>query len=235
MTKLQYLGHSAFKVTSGKVVLLVDPFLSGSPTAKTTWQEAAKGVTHIALSHGHSDHVGDTLAVAEASGCTVVGMVELMGHLRAEMPELKTEEANLGGTVDLGGGVAVTLVPAFHSTGTGEDGLAYAGMPAGLVIHTPSSVIYHAGDTCLFGDMALIDELYQPDVGLLPIGGRYTMDAQAAALACEHFFEFQTVVPMHYGTFPALARDAKAFEKACEAKKIPVLTMAVGEEIELDA
>lgn len=234
VTHLQYLGHSAFKITCGKVVVLVDPFLSGSPTAPCGWEEAAKGVTHIALSHGHSDHVGDTLAIAAKTGCKVVGMVELMWHLAKQQDGLKTEEANLGGTVELGEGVAVTLVPAFHSTGTGEDGLAYAGMPAGVVIHTPSSVIYHAGDTCIFGDMALIDDLYEPDVGLLPIGGRYTMDAQAAALACEHFFEFKTVVPMHYGTFPVLARDAKGFEALCAEKKIPVLTLKPGEEIELE-
>lgn len=234
-TKLQYLGHSAFRISYGNTVMLVDPFLTGNPKAAMGWEEAAKGCTHILLSHGHSDHVGDTLAIAAKTGATVVGMVELVGWLGRQQKGLKTVDLNLGGGWDLGNGVRVTLVQAYHSTGAGELGDVYTGMPAGLIIQTPTATIYHAGDTAAFGDMALIHDLFEPDVGLIPIGGKYTMDARAAALVCEHFFEFDVVVPMHYATFPVLAPNADEFEALCSKAKIPaeVLALASGEEIEL--
>lgn len=233
-THVQYLGHSAFKITYGSTVMLVDPFLTGNPKAAMGWEEAAKGCTHVLLSHGHDDHVGDTLAIAKATGCTVVGMVELVGYLAKQQPGLKTEPMNLGGSLALSPEVTVSLVQAYHSTGLGADG-TYMGVAAGIVIQTPTASIYHAGDTAAFGDMALIHDLYEPDVGLIPIGGRYTMDARAAALICEHFFEFDVIIPMHYATFGQLAPDARAFEKLCVEAKIEadVLALLPGEDIEV--
>ena len=233
-TLVQYLGHSAFKITYGDTVILIDPFLTGNPKAAMGWEDAAKGCTHVVLSHGHDDHVGDTLAIAKATGCTVVGMVELVNYLASKQPGLKIEMMNLGGTVNVAKDVTVSLVQAYHSTGVGKDGV-YTGMAAGIIVKTPTASIYHAGDTAAFGDMALIHDLFEPDVGLIPIGGRFTMDAKAAALVCEHFFEFDVIVPMHYGTFGLLAPDAKEFEQLCRDAKLEadVVALQPGEDIEV--
>jgi L-ascorbate metabolism protein UlaG (beta-lactamase superfamily) len=225
-TTLQWLGHSGFKITTATHTLLIDPFLSGNPRAPFGWEEAALGCTHILLTHGHADHVGDTTAIAAKTGATVVGMVELMQWLEAEYGLQHTEMANLGGSVDLGANHRVKLVPAWHSTGAGDaHGVVghYTGTACGLVVETPGGTIYHAGDTCVFSDMALIDTLNKPDVALLPIGGRFTMDAEAAAYAARTFLRAQAYIPMHYGTFPLLAPDAAAFEAAAEGLPVVVL------------
>ncbi|MFO0500372.1 MAG: metal-dependent hydrolase [Pseudomonadota bacterium] len=224
-TTLQYLGHSGFKIRTPTHTILIDPFLTGNPLAPFGWQEAAEDVTHIILTHGHADHVGDTPAIVGKTEATVVGMVELMQWLQAEFDIRSTEMANLGGSIDLGENVRVKLVPAWHSSGAGTAG-HYTGTACGVVIETPGGTIYHAGDTCLFADMALIDALDAPDVALLPIGGRFTMDAKAAAYAAQHFLNAQAYIPMHYGTFPLLAPDASAFEAAAE--DCPVLVLNPG-------
>lgn len=228
--KIQWLGQSGFKITTGTHTLLVDPFLTGNPLAPCTWPQAAAGVTHILLSHGHDDHVGDTVEIAKETGAPVVGMVELTLYLHEEHGVENFEMLNLGGTLDLGQGHSVKLVPAWHSTGAGPRS-RYTGVAAGLVITTPGHVLYHAGDTCLFGDMALIDELDKPTIGLLPIGGRFTMDAKAAVFACREFFNFETIIPMHYATFPLLASTADEFVEL--GKGLPIRPMKPGEEIEL--
>jgi len=227
---IQWLSHSCVKITTATHCLLVDPFFTGNPVAPCTWQQASLGVTHILLTHGHDDHVGDTAAIAAHTGATVVGMVELVNALAEDNGLKHCEMANLGGTVDLGGGHAVKLVPAWHSTGAGAGG-AYAGVAAGLVITVPGQVIYHAGDTCVFGDMELIDALEQPTIGLLPIGGRFTMDGADAAYAARHFFHFEHIIPIHYGTFPLLAPTAEAFLKAGEG--LPIRVLKPGGKLEL--
>jgi len=221
-TTLQWLGHSGFKITTATHTILIDPFLSGNPLAPFGWEEAAVGCTHILLTHGHADHVGDTAAIAAKTGATVVGMVELVQWLEAEYGLQHTEMANLGGSVPLGANHRVKLVPAWHSTGAGE--LArYTGTACGLVVETPGGTIYHAGDTCLFSDIGLIDAINKPDVALLPVGGRFTMDGEAAAYAAREFLNAQAYIPMHYGTFPLLAPDASGFEAAAEGLPVVVL------------
>lgn len=228
--KLQWLSHAGFRLEVGPYVLLIDPFLTGNPTAPFGWEEAARGCTHILLTHGHSDHTGDTLAIAKQTGATVVGMVELVSHLAGKQEGLKVEMANLGGSIQLGGGLTVTLVPAWHSAAA-DDG-TYLGTPAGLVIKGPGMpTVYHMGDTAIFGDMTLINELHKPEVGLVPIGGRFTMDGPTAALACRRYFQFKTIVPIHYATFGLLAPDAGSFTAAGEG--LPIRVMKPGETIEL--
>lgn len=224
--KLQYLGHSGIRLEDGSFTLLIDPFLTGSSTAPMGWEQAAQGATHVLLTHGHGDHVGDTVAIAGANGIPVVAIVELARWLNRKGVS-DTIEANFGGTVGLGHGVNVTLVPAWH-TSASEEG-EYLGAPAGLVITMGGQTIYHAGDTGIFGDMALIQELYKPDVVLLPIGGTYTMDAATAALAADKYFKGAKVVPLHYATFPVLAPDCDAFVAECKRRGVEAVPLAPGE------
>lgn len=228
--KIQWLGHSGFKITTPEVCLLVDPFLTGNPKAPFGWQEAANKATHIALTHGHDDHVGDTAAIAKANKIPVLGMVELVQHLNTKQGVEKVEMANLGGTIEIAKGHSVTFVRANHSTGVGENGV-YTGVAAGLVITTPYGTVYHAGDTDIFGDMELIDALHEPDIGLIPIGGRFTMDAKAAVLACTEFFQFESIIPIHYGTFPMLAQTADEFVKLGKPNELPIDVLKPGESI----
>lgn len=218
---LQYLSHACVKITTPSHCLLIDPFISGNSKAPCTWQQAAQGVTHILLTHGHADHVGDAVAVAAQTSAPIVAMVELATWLESKHGVKKTEQANFGGTVNLGNNHSVTLVPAWHSSAT-DDG-QYLGNPAGLIITTPYHTVYHAGDTSIFGDMALINELYSPSIGLLPIGDRYTMDGPTAALAAKKYFKFKHIIPIHYATFGQLAQTADAFVKAGQGLPIEVM------------
>lgn len=228
--KIQWLGQSTVKITTATHTLLVDPYLTGNPVAPCTWQEAAKGVTDILITHGHSDHIADVVNIANATDATVVAMVELANWLADEQGVEHVEMANLGGTVDLGQGHSVTLVPAWHSTGIGEGG-RYGGTAAGLVIATPEHTLYHAGDTCIFGDMALIEALYKPTIGFLPVGGRFTMDGRAAAYAAHNFFNFNHIIPIHFATFPLLAPNADDF--VAEGQGLPINVLKPGETLEV--
>lgn len=226
---LTYLGHSCIKLKQDGVTALIDPFLTHSSTAPCTWQEAAEGVTHIILTHGHGDHVGDTIQIAEKNNIPVIAMVELANWLSKQGVK-NTKPANFGGTIELGDSISVTLVPAWHSSAT-EDGV-YLGNPAGLIIQMRDHTIYHAGDTSIFGDMFLINDLYQPDIVLLPIGGVYTMDAKTAVIAAERYFpQAETIIPLHYATFPGLAPDATEFVEGCKLVEITPTVLAPGQSL----
>lgn len=228
--KLQFLGHSCIKVSDFGFTLLVDPFISGNSKAPCTWQEAADGVTHILLTHGHSDHVGDSVAIAQQNSISVLAMVELAAWLGKKGVE-RTIAANFGGTITLGHDVKITLVPAWHSSSSDEG--EYLGNPAGLIIQLGAHTIYHAGDTSIFGDMALINELYKPDIVLLPVGGTYTMDAKTAAFAAHKYFpQAKSVIPLHYATFPVLSPDASSFVDECKLMGVTPTVIEAGETIE---
>lgn len=220
--EIKFHGQSCFELSDGEATLLIDPFLKpNNPAAVATAEEVEP--THIALSHGHADHMADAVPVAKRTGAHCVAIVELAEWLKGQGIE-DVSDPNLGGTVEFDWG-SIKLVPAWHtSTLPGSEEAPFSaehgislGTAAGLVIKLGGKTIYHAGDTCLFGDMKLIGERDPVDVLLLPIGGHYTMDRHDAVKAVE-FVGAGTVIPMHYDTFPPIETDAGAFKADVEAQ-----------------
>ena len=209
--KLTWFGHSAFRVEFGEARIMIDPFLTGNPSFKGDAEQAARGCTHVLLTHGHGDHTGDTLTICKNNNAELVGSAEVCGWFGSQ-GVAKTNAGNHGGTVDCGG-FTVSFVNALHSSSGQRDGqIVYLGNPLGLVIQAPGEpVLYHMGDTDIFGDMALINEIYAPEIGIVPIGDRYTMGAHIAAMACRRFFKFRAILPCHYATFPALDQSPDKF------------------------
>jgi L-ascorbate metabolism protein UlaG (beta-lactamase superfamily) len=200
--KVTWLGHAAFEVVSpGGTHLLIDPFLTQNPSTPGE----SKDLSHykpaaILVSHSHSDHSADAAEIARASGAVVVGTFDYVKSLG--LPDAQAMGGNVGGTFTFGD-VKVNLVPAMHSSDPG-------GRPLGFVLtFADGRSLYHTGDTWIFGDMALIQELYRPSIILLNVGGGpYTQDPKTAALAIRKYFSPETIVPMHYATFPGLSSEA---------------------------
>ena len=220
--EIKYHGHSCFELSEGETTLLIDPFLKpNNPVAVATGEEVEP--THIAITHGHADHMADAVGVAKRTGAHCVSIVELAEWLKGQGIE-DVSDPNLGGTVSFDWG-SIKLVPAWHTSTlpgseeapfSAEHGIAL-GTPSGFVIKLGGLTVYDAGDTCLFGDMKLIGERERPDIALLPIGGHYTMDRHDAVAAVE-FVGAKTVIPIHYDTFPPIETDAAAFKADVESQ-----------------
>ena len=225
--KITMLGHSAF-LLEGKDRILVDPFLTGNPLASTSADKVDCDI--ICVTHGHSDHLGDAVDIARRTGAVIASIVELSDWL--ENTGVKSVGFNMGGTAVIKN-TKVTMVPAFHSSSIGAPGLEFsAAMAVGMVIDS-GKVVYHAGDTCVFGDMRLIRELYKPDVALLPIGGFFTMDPKQAAMATA-LISPKIAIPMHYGTWPLIEQDPKEFERlAKKSSKAKIVILKPGESLEV--
>jgi L-ascorbate metabolism protein UlaG (beta-lactamase superfamily) len=221
---LTWLGHAAFRLDTpeGKRIY-IDPFLS-NPKCPESEREPDR-IDVIALTHGHSDHVGETLDLAKRFNPEIVALVELKGWLGGQGAEVgEMPGPNKGGTVEAGG-VRFTVVNAFHSSSS-DDGV-YLGEAAGLVLGFENgTTIYFAGDTCVFGDMQLIGRIYSPDVAVLPIGGHFTMGPREAAVALE-LLGTKRCIPCHYGTSPLLAGTPDELRE--QAPGVEVIALEPGE------
>jgi L-ascorbate metabolism protein UlaG (beta-lactamase superfamily) len=209
---VRFLGHACFTLSDGDTTVLIDPFLTGNPTAATTADEVE--ATTLLLTHGHADHIGDTVAIAKRTGAPVLAITELASELGEE--GLEVNDCNLGGTAEFDWGWA-KLVPAWHTSTTPK---GTVNTPAGLLINFKDTIVYHLGDTALFSDLQLVGRRHPVDIALMCIGGHYTMDRHDAVDAAD-FVGAKTIIPCHYNTFPPIETDAAAFqtdvEKALDA------------------
>src|SRR4029453_10396469 len=223
---ITWLGHSSFvlKTPGGKTVLL-DPWYSGNPSFPENAKPKQADV--ILVSHGHSDHITDAAAVAKQTGASVVGIFEVTSWLGSKGVQ-NVEPMNKGGTIEVKG-LRVTMTEAVHSSSFDENGIVYLGEPAGYVVRLENGQsFYFAGDTALFSDMKLIGELYKPDIAFLPIGDRFTMGPDTAAMSAK-WLGVKQVVPMHWGTFPLLTGTPAKLKEHLAGTNIQVLELKPGE------
>ena len=206
---VRFLGHACFELSDGSNRVLIDPFLTGNAKAAVSADDM--NPTTILLTHGHADHIGDTVAIAKRSGAPVVAIVELAGEIGQE--GVQTFDPNLGGTVKFDWGW-VKLVPAWHTSTTPK---GTVNTPAGLLIGIGDTLVYHLGDTSLFSDMQLISQPTPVDIALMCIGGHYTMDRIDGVRAAK-LIGAKTVIPCHYDTFPVIQTDAQAFKSETESE-----------------
>jgi L-ascorbate metabolism protein UlaG (beta-lactamase superfamily) len=225
--KVTWLGHATVLVqTAEGTNVLIDPFIEQNPKYPKGFELPTK-IDYILLTHGHGDHISDVVPVAKKHGSKVVAIYELADYV-AKQGVKDTIGMNLGGTVHLGD-VAASMVDAKHSSGARDkDGTHYVGIAAGYVL-TPQNgpVLYHAGDTAVFGDMRLISEIYHPEVAMLPIGGHFTMGPKEAALAAK-LLGAKTILPLHWGTFPPLTGTPAELASLVEAN-VQVVQWSPGE------
>ena len=201
MVDLKYIGHSAFEIKNGDKAVLIDPLVSINNKFK--WKK--EPITDILLTHAHGDHLCEAIKIAKDKDITITAVWELAHYCEAQ--GAKAKAIGLGSWINFSWGRAVFL-PAFHSSSL-LDG-SYGGCAASILLDVDGVRIYHAGDTCLTGEMKTIKELYAPQIALLPIGGTYTMDVEHAAMAAK-WLGVRTVIPMHYGTFPEIQADLERF------------------------
>ena len=229
--QVTWYGHSAFRLDFGGKAVLIDPFFTGNPGFGGDPEAAASGVSHILLTHGHDDHVGDSVAIAKKTGAKVVANFEICMRLNSLGVE-NIDPMNMGGTLDEGG-FTVSMVRADHSSSHNDNGTAvYLGNPGGLIVKAPGEpTIYHMGDTDIFSDMALINEIYAPDVAFVPVGDRFTMSPKLAAMAVKKFFKLKSVIPCHYGSFPIIEPNADKFVAEMKGAATKVIVPEKGKAV----
>jgi L-ascorbate metabolism protein UlaG (beta-lactamase superfamily) len=226
MVTATWLGHAAWEFAGSKAVVIVDPFLDENPVAAKKASDV-KRADVVLVSHDHFDHMGDAPAICKSTGATLVATYEVAAAA-AEQHGIKTEGMNIGGSIEVAAGVRVHMTIAFHTSGRGH--------PTGWVIEMDGVRIYHTGDTCLFGDMRIIGEIFRPDLLCLPIGDRFTMGPPSAARAVE-LVGPRVAIPMHYNTWPPIAQDPEAWKKlvAARAPRTEVVILKPGGSYKVEA
>lgn len=220
--KLSFHGQSTIYFESNDKKVIVDPFISGND--KSDLDEQTLDVDYIILTHGHGDHFGDVVELANRNHATVIGSAEVQGYLTTYHGIEHAHGMNIGGKYQFDFGT-VKFVQAFHSSSyTNEDGIPiYLGMPMGVIIEAEGKTIYHAGDTGLFSDMKLIAERHPVDVCFIPIGDNFTMGIEDASYAINEFIKPKISVPIHYNTFPLIEQDPQKFKEAVSQGEVQIL------------
>lgn len=219
--KITYLGHSAFEIRTNKDCIIIDPYLVCSPNYNYN------DVTNIFVTHGHGDHLGSAFNISRKTNAPITAIFELANYCSAN--KVRANGVGLGAWINYSFG-RVIFVPAFHSS-SAPDG-TYTGCPAGIIFEIEGKRIYHAGDTCLNSEMKVIKEVYKPDVVMLPIGGVYTMDVEAANIAAK-WLDAPVVIPMHYNTFEAISANITLFNKLITEQGKKAQIMPVGDVLEI--
>lgn len=232
--RVTWFGHSAFRLDFGGKAVLIDPFFTGNPAFGGDKKEATKGATHVLLTHGHSDHIGDSADIAKELDIPVVSHFEICVWLNGKGVK-KIDPMNIGGTTDQGG-FTVSIVRADHSSTMIEDGqFAVMGNPGGLIVKASGEpTVYHIGDTDIFSDMALINEIHQPQVAMVPVGDRFTMGGKVAGMAMKRFFKgLKTAIPCHYGSFPIIEQTPDKFVAEMKGSDVKVVVPEKGKAVEV--
>lgn len=223
--KITYLGHSCFTIEVADKKILIDPFIKSNPQfTNDAWAQAQQS-DFILITHGHSDHIGDAIELSKSKNATIISNYEICNWLLSQGVE-NCIDLNMG-SVTLDSGIEISMVPAVHSSSieldNGEN--LYAGLACGFLIKYDTKCVYHAGDTYLFSDMKLINDIFKPQIGLMPIGGRFTMSINDVIYACSNFFNFDTIIPMHYDTFPPISANPKILQEALSQTSVKILNM----------
>ena len=222
---IKYIGHSAFYIKTDKYGILIDPFITQNPVAN--FNENENTITDILVTHGHADHLGDAIPISKKNNAQITAVFELANYCAERGAQ--ANGINMGGKIQFPWGTA-RFLPAFHSSTTPNG--TYAGMPTSIILEIEGKKIYHAGDTCLNQEMKTVGELYTPDLALLPIGSKFTMDIEEASISAQ-WLKAKKVIPMHYNTFEPIKADTQDFKTKLEKQNIEVIILKPSESIEL--
>ncbi len=225
MRRLTYIGHSAFLIEKDWDSILIDPFITGNPSADFDYKK--KRISHIVVTHAHLDHLGDAIAISKNTGAPIIAVVELAQYCARQ--GARTIGLNIGGCLKFNWG-SLRFLGANHSSSNPD--IEYGGPAASVLFDIDGTTIFHAGDSGLISEYSIIGEMYNPYYALLPIGGYYTMDINEAAMAAKMLYAME-IIPMHYNTFNNIKADVQSFKDKIEAQGQKCLPLKPNEYVEL--